>query len=71
MRIPAGYAPLLSAVPLCAIMVGVISARMLWQSRGLVPGFLGLWRKSVAIAFPTVLLVAPMVRRLLNRLSVG
>ena len=73
MRIPVRYAPILFSALLSAIMVCVVSAFVLATTQGLHAGLVAQWVKSCArtwpIAFPTVAVVAPMVRRFVNRLT--
>lgn len=67
MKIPVRFAPVLFGALLSLIMTGVVSAFVLMVTQGLHPGFLAQWLKSCAmtwpVAFPTVTLVAPMVRK--------
>ncbi|MEO6444114.1 MAG: DUF2798 domain-containing protein [Gemmatimonadaceae bacterium] len=71
MHIPARFAPLLFSALLSAIMVGIVSAFVLVNSKGLHAGFPSLWFRSCMttwpVAFPTVALVAPAVRRIVAR----
>lgn len=73
MRIPARFAPLLFSALLSAIMVCVVSAFVLFSAQGLHPGFMSQWLKSIVttwpVAFPTVAIVAPLVRRLVARMT--
>jgi hypothetical protein len=73
MRIPARYAPLLFSALLSSIMVAIVSAFVLLTSQGMHPGLLSQWLKSCAttwpIAFPTVAFVAPLVRRIVGRVT--
>ncbi len=75
MRIPARFAPLLFSALLSAIMVAIVSAFVLITSQGLQPGFVAHWTRSCLttwpIAFPTVFVVAPLVRRMVLRLTVA
>lgn len=68
MFIPKRFAPLLFGALLSAIMVSIISAIVLLGNRGWSAEFWGLWSHSVLstwpIAFPVVLVVAPLVRRI-------
>lgn len=70
MRIPVRFAPLVFGAVLSAIMVAIVSMFVLATSRGLQPGLVSLWLKSCAttwpVAFPTVTLVAPWVRKLVG-----
>ena len=72
-RIPARYAPLVFGAILSTIMVSVVSAVVLALNTGIHQGFLGSWLKSCIttwpVAFPTVTLVAPWVRRLVGRVT--
>lgn len=67
MRIPSRFAPLLFGAVLSAIMVAIVSAFVLALNQGVHEGFLWQWLRSCAttwpVAFPTVTLVAPQVRR--------
>ena len=73
MRIPIRFAPLLFGGLLSAIMVAVVSAFVLATSRGLHPGFAAQWWRSCLttwpVAFVAVTLVAPMVRKVVARLT--
>ena len=55
-------------------MVALVSAFVLLSNRGLEPGFLALWLRNCAttwpVAFVAVTLVAPVVRRVVGRLTV-
>jgi hypothetical protein len=72
-RIPARFAPLLFSALLSAIMVCIVSAFVLVVSQGLHAGFMSQWLKSCLttwpIAFPTVALVAPLVRQLVGKIT--
>ena len=73
MRIPSRYAPLVFGALLSAIMVAIVSAVVLALNRGIGEGFAWQWLRSCAttwpIAFPTVTVVAPWVRRVVGRLT--
>lgn len=73
MRIPARYAPIAFGALLSAIMVGIVSAFVLATTQGIHAGFASQWLRSCAVtwpvAFPTVTLVAPWVRRVVGRLT--
>lgn len=75
MRIPVRLAPIVSGALLSAIMVALVSAFVIAVTQGLHPGFAAQWLKSCAttwpVAFPTVTLVAPWVRRIVGRLTVA
>lgn len=73
MRIPARYAPLLFSALLSAIMVCIVSGFVLVTTQGFHAGLLAQWLKSCAttwpVAFPTVALVAPLVRKAVARMT--
>ena len=73
MRIPNRFAPVVFGGLLSAIMVALVSAFVLAINQGLHGGFLAQWLKSCAttwpVAFPTVTLVAPWVRRIVARVT--
>ncbi len=73
MRIPARFAPLLFSALLSAIMVAIVSAFVLTVSKGIHPQFLNDWLKSCVttwpVAFPTVAVVAPLVRQWVGRMT--
>jgi Protein of unknown function (DUF2798) len=73
MRIPNRFAPIVFGGLLSAIMVAVVSALVLAINQGLQQGFVWQWLRSCVttwpIAFPTVTLVAPWVRRVVGRLT--
>lgn len=73
MRVPARFAPLLFSALLSAIMVCIVTAFVLTLSQGIHAGLPGQWLKNSVttwpIAFPTVAVVAPWVRRVVSRLT--
>ena len=73
MRIPVRFAPIVFGALLSAIMVAIVSAFVLTTTFGIHPGFAAQWFKSCLttwpIAFPTVTLVAPWVRRAVGHLT--
>lgn len=73
MHIPARFAPILFSALLSVIMVAIVSAFVLATSQGITSGFPEQWLKSCAttwpIAFPTVAIVAPWVRRVVGRIT--
>jgi len=73
MRIPNRFAPIIFGALLSAIMVCIVSAVVLAMNRGIHEGFLWQWLRSGAttwlVAFPTVTIVAPWVRRIVGRLT--
>ena len=72
-RLPSKLAPVIFAGLLSAIMVSIVSAVVLHRHRGFDPLFFRLWwdgfLSAWPIAFPTVLLVAPVVRNIVGRLT--
>jgi hypothetical protein len=74
MRIPAKFAPILFSALLSAIMVCIVSAFVLTISQGIHSGFAAQWLKSCIttwpVAFPTVAIMAPWVRRLVGRITI-
>lgn len=74
MRIPARYSPILFSALLSAIMVAIVSAFVIAVSKGIHPHFINDWIKSCIttwpVAFPTVAVVAPMVRRIVGAIAV-
>ena len=73
MRIPNRFAPLVFGALLSAIMVAIVSAFVLALNGGIHDGFAWQWLRSCAttwpVAFPTVTLVAPWVRRVVGRVT--
>ena len=73
MKIPSRYAPLLFSALLSAIMVCIVSAFVLVIAQGISPELPQQWLKSVIttwpVAFPTVAIVAPLVRQMVDRLT--
>lgn len=73
MRIPARFSPILFSALLSAIMVCIVSAFVLITSQGFHAGIVSQWIKSCLttwpIAFPTVAIVAPWVRRMVSRVT--
>lgn len=73
MRIPLRYAPILFGALLSAIMVAIVSAVVLALNQGIHQGFLWQWLRSCVttwpVAFPTVTLVAPWVRRVVGGMT--
>ena len=69
---PPRLAPILFALALSALMSFILSGIATLRNAGLVDGFLALWVEawlpSWIVAFPTVLIVAPMARRLVGML---
>lgn len=73
MQLPARYAPLVFGALLSAIMVGIVSAFVLLTTQGLHAGLPAQWLRSCfttwPVAFPTVTVVAPWVRRVVARIT--
>lgn len=73
MHIPQRFAPIVFGAVLSAIMVALVSAFVLALHQGVGEGFARQWLASCAttwpVAFPTVTLVAPWVRRLVGRMT--
>ena len=73
MRIPARFAPIVFGALLSAIMVALVSAFVIAITQGFQQGFAMQWLRSCAttwpVAFPTVTLVAPWVRRIVGRVT--
>ena len=71
--IPARFAPILFGAFLSLTMVSVVSAAVILVNQGLTADFPLRWLKGFLtawpIAFPTVLLVAPRVRRVVAYLT--
>lgn len=73
MRIPARFAPIVFSALLSAIMVCIVSAFVLITTQGIHLALPAQWLKSCIttwpIAFPTVAIVAPWVRRIVGRVT--
>jgi hypothetical protein len=71
--IPKKYAPILFGLMLSGLMSLLVSGISTVRAIGLPPGFvvtwLGAWLTAWAVAFPSVLVVAPITRRLVDRLT--
>lgn len=71
--IPQRYAPLLFGLILSGLMSLLVSGISMFRATGLVPGFVGLWTgawlTAWLFAFPVVLLVAPLARAAVARLT--
>jgi hypothetical protein len=74
-RLPARFAPLVMALLLSVVMTMVVSAVSTLRGVGLTDAFLRVWLSawglSWLIAFPTLLLILPLVRRLTGRICEG
>lgn len=66
-KLPAKYATWIMPLLLSGLMSGTISMMNLWKNIGWFDGFftqwLGIWLFSWMIAFPTVMIFLPLVRR--------
>lgn len=73
MNVPARFAPLVFGALLSAIMVAIVSAFVLVTTQGIHPDLLSQWFRSCMltwpVAFPTVTLVAPWVRKIVGRVT--
>ena len=71
--IPHKYAPLLFGLILSGLMSLLVSGISTFRALGLAPSFVNLWTGAWLIAwlfaFPVVLLVAPVARRAVARLT--
>lgn len=74
MKIPARYSHILFGALLSLIMVAIISGTVVLINQGCNTEFFKYWFKGFAtawpIAFPTVLFVAPFVRRVVAKVTV-
>lgn len=72
--IPARFAPILFGFILSGLMSCIVSGIATMRAIGLPPDFFMKWMTSWgfswAVAFPTVLVVAPLARRVVARLTV-
>jgi hypothetical protein len=73
--IPARFAPVLFGLILSGLMSFIVSGVATFRALGLPPGFMvawvGAWLPSWAVAFPVVLVVAPVTRRIVGALVKG
>lgn len=71
--IPARFAPVLFGLILSGLMSCIVSGIATFRALGAGPGFFGAWMTSWAfswaVAFPTVLIVAPVTRRIVARVT--
>lgn len=72
MMFPRKFEPYLFGLVLSGLMSFVVAGISTLRATGLVPGFLGMWigawLTAWLVAFPIVLFVAPLARRLVQRL---
>jgi hypothetical protein len=70
--IPQRFAPVLFGFILSGLMSLLVSGIATWRALGLPPDFLALWMaawiNAWIVAFPAVLVVAPITRRLVAKL---
>jgi hypothetical protein len=75
MLVPVRFAPLVFGAVLSAIMVAIVSAFVILTTQGLHAAFAAQWLKSCLttwpIAFPTVTVVAPWVRKIVGAVTVS
>ncbi|HTU68332.1 MAG TPA: DUF2798 domain-containing protein [Steroidobacteraceae bacterium] len=73
MRIPARFSPLVFGGILSAVMTAVVSAFVILVTQGATTHFLAQWLGSCAmtwpVAFPTVTVVAPLVRKVVANVT--
>lgn len=73
MKIPARYSHVLFGGMLSLIMVSIITCVVVLATHGLNADFPGHWLKGFStawpVAFPTVLVVAPFVRKVVAKLT--
>jgi hypothetical protein len=73
MRIPVRFSPIIFSALLSAIMVCIVSAFVLITSQGIHAELATQWLRSCLttwpVAFPTVAIVAPWVRRIVGRIT--
>ena len=71
--IPARHAPILFGLVLSGLMSLIVSGIATLRATGLGEGavalWMGSWASSWAVAFPTVLVVGPLTRRVVARLT--
>jgi hypothetical protein len=74
MRIPVRFAPIVFGALLSAIMVAIVSAFVIASTQGISSDFASRWLRSCAltwpVAFPTVTLLAPWVRRAVAAITI-
>lgn len=72
LMLPARFAPILFGLILSGLMSLMVSGIATFRAAGLAPDFatlwIGGWLTSWVIAFPVVLVVAPLTRKLVSRL---
>ncbi|MEM1288627.1 MAG: DUF2798 domain-containing protein [Pseudomonadota bacterium] len=70
--IPQRFAPILFGLILSGLMSLLVSGIATWRAAGMPPDFMAIWLTSWLnawiVAFPAVLIVAPITRRLVAKL---
>lgn len=70
--IPHRFAPVLSGLILSGLMTFIVSGISTLMAKGLFAGFvaqwMGAWMVTWVVAFPTILVMAPLTRKLVGRL---
>lgn len=73
MRVPVRFAPLLFSALLSSIMVAIVSGFVLVTNQGWSAELPAAWLRSCMttwpVAFPTVAIVAPAVRKVVGRMT--
>ena len=71
--IPVKYLPFVQTLLIATFMTFVMSFAISWINLGLIKGFFGIWMHAwlvaFVVAFPTLLLVLPTMRRLAVRIA--
>lgn len=65
-RLPPRYAAFVMPFVLSILMSLIVSGVSTMKSLGISPAFITTWPESWLVAFPTLLLVLPMVRRIVS-----
>ncbi|MFY0610568.1 MAG: DUF2798 domain-containing protein [Hyphomicrobiaceae bacterium] len=72
MKLPASFEPIVFGLLLSGLMSLVISGIATWNALGFIPTFtaswMGSWLFAWMVAFPSVLVIAPFVRRVTHAL---
>jgi len=72
MKLPANFEPIIFGLLLSGLMSLVVSGIATWNALGFVPNFAPRWLESWlfawVVAFPSVLVIAPLVRRITRTL---
>jgi len=74
MKLPTKLAPILFSALLSAIMTAVVSGFVIVNTQGISNEFTNQWLTACAaswpVAFPTVLVIAPLMRKFVERITV-